>query len=144
MLDKLTAKGCKAIIGTDASVTVMDGPDVTLKVHEVIEFSTKKDEEGRPDTCRKDPFTLVLSGPLSMQVQDGIYDLTLHEIGLLEGVFIDNKSDTPESDTYNNEQKKDAISQFEKDAGDKAESDAAQEDASFTPSCRVLYDVVFT
>lgn len=148
MLDKLTAKDFQDIVGTKASLLVMDGPDIDLTVEDVL-LHELKDESERPANCRKVPFTVVLSGSTHYQAEDGIYDLTFEKIGIVEGVFVDNKSDAPESETYNNEQIKKAAEAFEKEATDAAGSDEGQgaqpvqQGEGFTPQDRILYDVVF-
>lgn len=149
MLDTLKAKDFKDIVGTKASLLVMDGPDIELTVEDVLVHDLKKDESERPETCRKEPFTVVLSGPSHHQAVDGIYELTFEKIGIVDGVFVDNKSDSPESDTYNNEQAKAATEAFAEAAKDSDGSEAAVgaepvlQDGDFVAQDRILYDVVF-
>ncbi|WP_417451397.1 DUF6916 family protein [Kordiimonas sp.] len=100
MLDKITIEKFKDLTGTTVAVTVMDGPNVSLTLEDVKELKTGK-KEGRPDTCRKKPFTLILSGAKSHQAPDGIYDISFEKIGVVESVYIDNKSDNPESRAFN-------------------------------------------
>lgn len=123
MLDKVTPKNFKDIVGTKASLTIMDGPDIELTVEEVHEVKLKKDD-ARPSECRKNPFTVILSGPQAYQAPDGCYDLTFEKVGLLEGLYVDNKADNPESEDFNAEAMKKAAEAVKKAAAAKKKAPA--------------------
>lgn len=146
MLDKVKAKDFKSIIGTKVTLTVMDGPDIELRVEEVL-LHTLKDSDQRPKGCRQKPFTVVLSGPAHHQAEDGVYDLTFEEVGVVENLFVDNKSGTPECEDYNAEQVKRATEAFEEnyeeDEEDEEEAVVEYQDESFEQEDRILYDVIF-
>lgn len=151
MLDKVTSKNFKDIEGTKAVLTIMDGPDVELTVREVHEIKVGKDEE-RPADCRKNPFTVVLSGPEGYQAPDGCYDINFEKIGLLAGVFIDNRSDNPETGDFNTGQaqkaaaevKKKAKALAQKKASPKAKVTAAEDTPPLAPpEPVVLYEITF-
>ena len=123
MLDKVTSKNFKDLIGSKVTLTIMDGPDIELTVEEVHEAKLKKDDV-RPAGCRKKPFSVILSGPESYQAPDGCYDLTLDKVGVLEGLYVDNKSDNPESEDFNTEAMKKAAVVAKKKAPAKAKKQA--------------------
>ncbi|WP_417459537.1 DUF6916 family protein [Kordiimonas sp.] len=146
MLDKVTSKNFKDIVGTNAVLTIMDGPDVTLKVEEVLEIKVGKDDD-RPGECRKKPFTVILSGPKGHQARDGCYAVSFEKIGLLEGVFVDNRSDNPETEDFNTEQaqkaaaaKKKAPAKAKKKTAESAGDDVAH---AAQPEAVVLYEINF-
>jgi len=151
MLDKVTSKNIRDIAGTKAVLTIMDGPDVELTVQDVLEIKVGKDEE-RPSDCRKAPFTVILSGPESYQAPDGSYDISFEKIGVIEGVYVDNRSDNPESNDFNVEQaqkaaaevKKKAMAQAKKKAAPKAKAKAAENTSPpAPPEPVVLYEINF-
>jgi len=147
MLDKVTSKNFKDLIGSKVTLTIMDGPDIELTVEEVHEAKLKKDEE-RPEGCRKKPFSVVLSGPESYQAPDGCYDLTLDKVGLLEGLYVDNKSDNPESEDFNTEAMKKAAVAAKKKAPAKAKKKAddatkVENEQDTQPRPVVLYEINF-
>ncbi|WP_417456235.1 DUF6916 family protein [Kordiimonas sp.] len=146
MLDKVTSKNFKDIVGTKATITIMDGPDIELTVQAVHEIKLTKDDE-RPDSCRKKPFSVVLSGTESHQAPDGSYDVTFEKIGLLEHVYVDNKSDNPESKDFNTKAAKEAAEAIKAAkkaaaAGKKADSDDDAAPPS-EPEPSVLYEINF-
>ncbi|MFC4348625.1 DUF6916 family protein [Kordiimonas lipolytica] len=147
MLDKVTSKNFKDLIGSKVTLTIMDGPDIELTVEEVHEAKLKKDD-ARPSDCRKKPFSVVLSGPESYQAPDGCYDLTLEKVGVLEGLYVDNKADNPESDDFNTEAMKKAAAIAKKKAPAKAKKKADdatvvenEQDTQSRPV--VLYEINF-
>lgn len=151
MLDKITPKSFKDIVGTKVTLTIMDGPDIELTVEEVHEIKLKADDQ-RPATCRKNPFSVILSGPESYQAPDGSYTLTFEKIGTLEGLYIDNKADNPESEDFNAEAMKKAAAAVKKKkapAKAKAKKEAddpttvVTEQDSAKPSPVVLYELNF-
>lgn len=97
MLDKLTPDSFKGIVGSDVTVTITNGPDVVLTL-DAVNVAPKKEGYCPPEGCRADIFTLALSGPEYHQVPDGTYDLNFGELGVLEGIYLDNKSNTPDGD----------------------------------------------
>lgn len=153
MLDKVKPKNFKDIVGSTAVLTIMDGPDIDLTVEDVIEPDIKKDEGERPKEARKDPFTLVLSGPEAHQAKDGMYDLTFDKVGLLESVFVDNKSDIPECAQFNEALQEKAAKavaaakakKSKKAKTEKAKAEEASADAELPtePEPRVLYEITF-
>lgn len=147
MLDKVTAKNFKDIVGTEAAVTIMDGPDVPLTVEEVIVTKLSKDDD-RPGDVRKQPFTVVLSGPESNQAEDGTYDVSFEKIGVLEGVYVDNKSDIPETEDFNKAEAEKVKKPAKKTKASKAKKAEAEEAAPGAapppePEPKVLYEICF-
>lgn len=146
MLDKVKPKQFKDIVGTKATLTVMDGPDVELTVEEVIKMSVKDDGD-RPADVRKDPFTVILSGPSHHQAPDGNYAVGFEKIGVLEGLFVDNKADIPECEKFNEAKAKEATAApaEDDDSGEAAEGDEAAPTAAAPaePEQSVLYEIVF-
>ncbi|WP_262690044.1 DUF6916 family protein [Kordiimonas aestuarii] len=132
MLEKITAKSFEGLIGTEAEIIVMDGPNLILKVEEIHTRDAKKDD-ARPKDCRADPFTLTLSGPAGYQVPDGIYEITFEKVGSLPGIYIDNKADNPECEGLSKAVHKAAASAI-------ADAEAAGEEVS-APDDRVLYEI---
>ncbi|WP_286829540.1 MULTISPECIES: DUF6916 family protein [Kordiimonas] len=147
MLDKVTSKNFKDIIGSKVTLTIMDGPDIDLTVEEVHEVKIKKDDE-RPAGCRKKPFTVILSGPESYQAPDGCYNLAVDKVGVLEGLYVDNKADNPESEDFNTEAMKKAAAAAKKKAPAKAKKKAddvtvVDTEQETQPSPVVLYEINF-
>lgn len=154
MLDKVTSKNFKDILGTKAVLTIMDGPDVELTVKEVIEVKVGKNEE-RPAECRKKPFSVVLSGPESYQAPDGLYDISFEKIGVICGVYVDNRADNPESADFNTEQADKAAAEAKKKvraqamrsakakAADAAEDTSPDTEPEAAPVPVVLYEIAF-
>lgn len=136
MLDKVTFKKFEKIVGSQAVLTVLDGPDINLTVEEV-HTNTLKDDDDRPEDCRKDPFSVLLSGPVSNQAPDGTYAVSFDTIGVLEGLYVDNKADNPECEKFNTA----------KEAGDapvaEAEKLAPGAAPPPEPEKSVLYEIVF-
>jgi hypothetical protein len=145
MLDKITPKNFKDIVGTKVTMTIMDGPDIELTVEEVHEVKLKKGDD-RPANCRKNPFTVILSGPESYQAPDGSYSLTFEKVGILEGLYVDNKADNPESESFNTEAMKKAAATARKKApakGKAKKADAPEATEATQPGPVVLYEIKF-
>lgn len=143
MLDKVKPKSFKDIVGSTVVLTIMDGPDIELTVEDVIQLDVKKDEGERPKEARKDPFTVVLSGPEAYQTEDGIYDLTFDKVGLLEGVFVDNKSDIPQCSHFNEAQQAKADEAVKKSKKAKAGEANGDAESLAQSEPRVLYEITF-
>ncbi|WP_020398401.1 DUF6916 family protein [Kordiimonas gwangyangensis] len=97
MLDKLTPDSFKGILGSDVTVTVTNGPDLVLTL-EAVNVAVQKEGCCPPEGCRAAAFTLTLSGPDFHQVPDGIYDLNFEKVGVLTGIYLDNKANAPGGD----------------------------------------------
>ena len=93
MLDKLTPKKFEKLTGSPVRLIILDGPSVELTLKEVIAHKPPKDEEERPGDCRSTPFTVVLSGDEDYQAPDGTYSVDFGELGMIDDLFVDNKSD---------------------------------------------------
>ncbi len=149
MLDKVAAKKFQNIVGTKAVLTIMDGPDIELTIEEVIATNCKKDDEERPTDCRKDPFSVILSGPVSNQAPDGTYNIKFEKIGILEMLYVDNKSDNPETEKFNQDAAKEAHGKRKMKA--KSKSDSKDNDKEIAPGAMpplepeegVLYEIIF-
>lgn len=89
MLDRLSKNNFQELISSKTIVTVLDGPDLTLTLDQLIEHA--KPKGNLPEGCRMEPFSLILKGPSSHQVPDGTYDITFEKLGLIEGIYLDNK-----------------------------------------------------
>lgn len=140
MLDKITIDSFKDIEGTEAQIVIMDGPNITVKVEKIV--AGKCRGEDMPDTCRKVPFTVLMSGPGVNQAPDGTYDVDFQKIGLMKGVYIDNKSDDAEGPP-----EQVGPEGFKSEAPDGADGqsvDAGPKSSLDLPGDRIVYEIIFT
>ena len=138
MLDKITIDSFKDLVGTEAEIIVMNGPNITVKV-EKVEAGKNKSED-LPDTCRSEPFSIQMSGPGLHQAPDGIYSVKFEKLGFPDGLYIDNKSDGPDGPPP--EASDDAGAGKGKDKGKGKKADAK---AQLTlPDDCVVYQITFT
>lgn len=132
MLDKITIDSFKDIEGTEAHIVIMDGPNITVKVEKIVPGKCR--HEDMPDNCRKDPFTVLMSGPGLNQAPDGTYDVDFEKIGLLKGLYIDNKADNPEGEAVMGGQA----------GADVQGADVGPKSSLDLPEDRTVYEIIFT